>query len=284
MKKKLLISFSGGETSGFMLKWCLDNLSEEYEMIVVFANTGMEDEKTLEFVERCSLEFSIPIYWVESRCKDDFGVPYTEKGWSVRHKLVDFKTASRKGEPFEELISMLGIPSTNAPFCSFQLKKYAIEDFLSSIGWKDYWIAIGIRSDEGDRMNENFKKLKILYPLISLIPTTKNMVKDWWKQQPFRLEVEVGFGNCGMCWKKDVKTLCSNYKRRPEAFDWWQDMTDKYGYLNPRETDLLPPFNFYRKNLSPKDIKELSKLSEQQLDLFSEDNYLNGCGESCEAF
>lgn len=53
MRKKLLVSFSGGLTSAYMTKWILDNLSNQYEMIVVYANTGKEREETLQFVNEC---------------------------------------------------------------------------------------------------------------------------------------------------------------------------------------------------------------------------------------
>ncbi len=280
LKKKLLVSFSGGRTSAYMLWIIWMTWRGEYDIIVVFANTGKEAEETLQFVHRIEIEWDIPIIWVEA-------VPASEKGWSVTFKVVSFETASRKGEPFEAMISKLGIPTTGVPFCSDQLKGKAIKAVAKALKWpisghNKYYTAIGIRSDEVDRMNEHFRSKRILYPLIGPFPTTKQMIIDWWAAQPFDLTVEPGEGNCDGCWKKDLLTLCRTARRKPQVFDWWQEMTDKYGHHNPRNSKLKPPFNFYRGNLSPGDIIELSKLSDAEIRKMAKGQKLNGCSESCE--
>lgn len=284
MKPKILISFSGGRTSAYMLWWILNCWEErdKWDIVVVFANTGKEQEGTLEFVERCSKEFGVEIVWVEY-------VPVqSKKGgwWGVSHNVVDFKTASRNGEPFELMLSKLGIPSSSAPFCSYQLKRKVIESYLKNCGWKNYHKAIGIRADEIDRMNENFRKEKIIYFLIRHNPVDKQMVNDWWKMQHFNLNIDRDFGNCDGCWKKDMKRLVRIGEKKPETFDWWQGMTDKYGHIKNRKAQhkMKPPFNFYRGNMSPKDILVLSAFSKRQLKMVFEEEKLNGCSESCESF
>lgn len=58
MKNNLVISFSGGRTSAYMTKYLLDNYAEKYNFYVVFANTGQEHEKTLEFINNCDKHFN----------------------------------------------------------------------------------------------------------------------------------------------------------------------------------------------------------------------------------
>lgn len=246
-------------------------------MKVVFANTGKEDEKTLEFIQKCSDYFKIEIIWVEA-------IILNERGWSVGYREVDFNTASRNGEPFGAMIAKLGIPTTNAPFCSIQLKRKAIQAYLKNIGWKKYYTAIGIRIDEIDRVSKDYKKNRIIYPLVSLNPTRKEFILDFWKNNDFDLGVEEGFGNCDNCWKKPISNLVRNIRSHPETYHWWQEMTDKYGDYNPRNSKLKPPFNFFRGNLSPKDIFKLSKMPDDQISKYASKEKLDGCSETCEVF
>ena len=104
MKETLFVSFSGGRTSGYMCHWLLENKADEYELIFVFANTGLEHEKTLEFVHKCDKVFKLNLVWVEA-------VVNPVKGRGVTHRIVDYFSAARNGEPFEEVIKKYGIPN-----------------------------------------------------------------------------------------------------------------------------------------------------------------------------
>ena len=65
-KKTMFVSFSGGRTSGYMCHYLIQNKSDEYDFIFVFANTGLEHEKTLEFVDKCDKHFGLNLVWVEA--------------------------------------------------------------------------------------------------------------------------------------------------------------------------------------------------------------------------
>jgi len=90
------ISFSGGRTSAYMLWRVLQsNKGLPSDAKVLFCNTGKEEEATLQFVDRCSKEWDVPITWLEYRDPALF-------------EQVTFETAHRQGEPFEAVIRQRG--------------------------------------------------------------------------------------------------------------------------------------------------------------------------------
>lgn len=269
-KKKLLVSVSGGETSLFMAIWLWLHKQDEYEMIFVFANTGQENEETLIFLKKCAEYFGINIIWIEADVKDG-------KGNGTRFKLTDFENASRNGEPFEAVIKKYGIPNTSFLHCTRELKMNPIKAYAKSVWGKEkYYLAIGIRIDEFDRMNANKDKLRIIYPLIAkeMKPMTKPMINFWWKQQPFRLELKGYQGNCITCYKKSDKKLFQIAKENPKAFDFFDRMEQKYG--NGQQ--------IFRKNRTTKMLLEEAKNWNGTVKDDSENEPTLFDNESCEVF
>lgn len=293
MKKKLLISFSGGRTSAYMTKLLLDNYQNEYEMIIVFANTGKEREETFDFILECEKQFGFKTIWIEA-------VTNPIHGKGVTAKVVTYETASRNGEPFEASIAKHGIPSVKAPHCTRELKRYAIRNYAKSIGWKDYWTAIGYRVDEIDRVPPDHVKQKILMPLISYQHgITKNDVNKFWSQQNFDLKLKTYEGNCDLCYKKSFRKLMTLIKENPTMSDWWLEMENKYDQFVPAtKRNLKPPIHFFRLNKSTKDIIDMAKnkfdpakdesnfkREYRQTSLWGVSlDSSNGCNESCEVF
>ena len=86
-----VVSFSGGRTSGFMLRQILDAHGGQPDGLkICFQNTGLEHPATYDFVRECGERWGVEITWLEY-CLD------AEGGHSYR--IVDFDTASRDGSP-----------------------------------------------------------------------------------------------------------------------------------------------------------------------------------------
>lgn len=256
-RKKLLVSFSGGETSAFMAQWLLRHKENEFDMVFVFANTGEENEETLEFVEKCDKHFDLNVHWVET-------VVHGGQRKKSTHKVVDFDSASRKGEPFEDIISKYGIPNKSFPHCTRELKLNPITSFTQEyFGTNDYYTAIGIRIDEADRMNDKWKERKLIYPLIhsDMQPMTKPKINFFWKQQPFRLNLKGYQGNCKTCWKKSNKKLFTIAKENPSYFEFMNRMEKKYPRVGAefKKDPSCKDRVFFRGNKTAQDILEESK-------------------------
>lgn len=289
-KKNLLVSFSGGETSAFMAQWLWKNKQDQFNMVFVFANTGQENEETLKFVQKCEDNFGFPVVWVE-------GIYSKKLGVGAKSKVVDFKTADRKGKVFEEMISVYGIPNQANPQCTRELKGAVINHYARNVlKWKTYYTAIGIRADEADRINKHASKKKFIYPLISkqMIPMTKPKINFFWKMQSFNLGLKGYQGNCKWCWKKSLPKLQKIAYENPEAFDFPKKMEAKYGNFLPKQRiekwlsegkEIPKDITFFRNYLSAKDIVDTaynhkvfddSNYTGHQLDLIG--------GESCEVW
>ncbi len=245
-KTKLAVMFSGGRTSGYMSYWLINNMQHKYDMTFVFANTGQEHENTLKFVDQCDKAFGLNLNWIEAEVQ--------KKGKGTSYRIVDFDTASRNGRPFEDVVKKFGLPTTDFPHCTRELKiepfsKYAIDH----IG-DDFERALGIRIDEPRRLKRTGGRI---YPLADDKPMSKGDILLWWRQQEFDLELPEHLGNCTWCWKKSDRKLLTLAKNHPEILEFPKMLESKYSEVsNYHRKDKRFMFRGYK---TTDDLLEMSK-------------------------
>jgi 3'-phosphoadenosine 5'-phosphosulfate sulfotransferase (PAPS reductase)/FAD synthetase len=220
------ISFSGGRTSAYMLWRVLqsnDGLPDNAR--VLFANTGKEDEATLEFVETCSVRWDVPITWLEWRNAEEA---------KDRLQVVTFETASRNGEPFAALIKKKNyLPNPVTRFCTVDLKIKPFANYCRHhLGW-EYWDnMVGIRADEPRRVakiratpSDGVKGIHRLMPLADAGIARADILK-FWSEQDFDLKLPnhngvTYLGNCDLCFLKGASQISSLIAEKPERAIWW---------------------------------------------------------------
>lgn len=222
INEPVCISFSGGRTSAYMLHRILEaNHGIPEGSVVCFANTGKEEEATLKFVRDCEKNWNIPIVWLEYADNEE------------KFKVVNFETASRKGEPFELLIKQRKyLPNPVTRYCTAILKIRTMGRYLKSVGLADTvgeaeeisWM--GIRADEQRRSAKIKDKSRV--PLVSS-GITKLDVSDFWRKQSFDLGLPningiTYHGNCDLCFLKGANQTFRLIKEKPERATWWIKM------------------------------------------------------------
>jgi hypothetical protein len=286
-KPRLAISFSGGRSSAMMLWICLQKYESTHDIRITFANTGCEHEETLRFVDAVDRNFAGGrVVWIESVIGGD--------GVGPRAKAVDYKSASRNGEPFESAIQKHGVFNPATPNCTGRLKVEPMAAHLRSIGWaaRSYETAIGIRADEMDRKSKHANRDRFIYPLAD-DGITKLDVKRFMSQFDWDLKLPgEHYGNCVWCWKKSLRKLATVAKHNPEAFDFPARMEREYGHIHKGKGPQLKPRVFFRKHMTAPEIVQIAQLGKfkeytdeeyTQPGLFDEQwDVGGGCGESCE--
>jgi 3'-phosphoadenosine 5'-phosphosulfate sulfotransferase (PAPS reductase)/FAD synthetase len=243
------------------------------DAIVCFQNTGKEDEATLAFVHECETRWNVKIHWIEYRNND--------QGYAV----VDYETASRNGQPFEELIRKSNyLPSAVKRICTAQLKirpqaKYMRDlGIFGDIGYSviENMSWVGIRADEQRRAAKIADKSRI--PLWS-DGVTKETVGQFWRNQEFDLGLPNNngvtmHGNCDLCFLKPMAQIASLVAEKPSRAVWWAQMEEFAATTAKKPSDAV----FSRDRPS---YAAMLKFSADQKDMFdpNEETIACFCGD-----
>lgn len=221
------IAFSGGRSSAYMLHQILEaNGTLPDRVAVTFQNTGREMPETLDFVREVGERWGVNVVWLEYRMSNP------------RFVIVDHSTASRNGEPFEDLVRVRKfLPNQQARFCTVELKIRTAKRYLMSIGWEHWSNACGLRADEQRRLNKPAPRDRwTVWTPMADAGVGKLDVMRFWQAQPFDLRLpnvngKTHLGNCDGCFLKAEATLAHLAKEYPERHAWWERMEDLAGSL-----------------------------------------------------
>ena len=248
----VICSFSGGRSSAMMACDLPDALH-------IFCNTGLEHPATYDFFRDCDEAWGLDVVWLEYSGKKSY-------------KIVDYDSAARNGEPFEQLITdRKFLPNMVARFCTSELKVLTIHRYLKDEKIDEYDMAVGIRGDEPRRlarMRADEKKENYLYPISW---ASEKDVHDFWQKQGFDLKLPDAAvnlqSNCVLCFLKGGKikaSIIANDETGTVA-DWWIGQEKKIG---GRFRSDQPSY------------AEMKIIARDQTDLFgSDDSFSCFCGD-----
>ena len=285
-KPTLFISFSGGATSAYMTDLLIANYSHKYTFVILFANTGQEHPKTLEFIRRCDERWGGVVIWLEA-------VVNPEKGKGTRHRVVSFETCTRiedtsDSAPFVQVVKKYGLPGPGTPqICTRELKGAVMSSYRRTFE-AEYKIkcfnAIGIRNDETHRVMDEAKKKKfrVVYPLVDWFSSSKQDVHAHWDKQDFKLGLEEHLGNCVSCWKKTKSKHIKLIKSNPEYYNLFRILEKEHADTNNQPG--YAPRRFFRGNRTVDDMFALADIIPiENISSIDDSDELNECGESCDA-
>jgi 3'-phosphoadenosine 5'-phosphosulfate sulfotransferase (PAPS reductase)/FAD synthetase len=197
-----VISFSGGRTSGYMLRRILD-VGLRADVHIVFADTGKERDETYTFVRACSAQWGVPIVWVH-----------------------------RPGYFTQLITDRKFLPNPVMRFCTQELKLRPMRDYMLSRGYEHWTNVVGIRADEQRRVATlraaDQDRWDIALPLADA-GVTKPDVMAFWNVQPFDLDLRSHEGNCDLCFLKGSDKVRNIVRDRPDLAQWWIDQEARIG-------------------------------------------------------
>lgn len=205
MGKQVVISFSGGRTSAYLV-WLTKHLGMNAKYI--FMDTGAEHPKTYEFVMNVVKHFGIDLVCLRVDINPELG-----KGNG--YKVVSIDEIGPDLSPWRGMMQKYGVPYYGGAFCTDRMKLVPFKKYCDdAFGKGNYETWLGIRADEPNRLTQ---KAGIRY-LAEISDFEKQDVLDWWGQQTFDLNLDEWLGNCVFCMKKSDIKLAAAQRDEPGMY------------------------------------------------------------------
>ena len=142
-------------------------------------------------------------------------------GVGVKWQEIPIEQCKPDLECFREVFSKYSTPyMPSGAFCNPMLKTYPYNKYVKAHYGKDFVSFLGIRADEPKRLKA---RPDAMY-LADLSDWGKPQILDWWKEQPFDLDIPPHSGNCVFCIKKTPKQVGEAAYHNPELAAQWQAM------------------------------------------------------------
>lgn len=200
---KQVVSFSGGRSSA-LLVYLMKN--EHPETDFIFMDTGAEHPKTYEFIKNMVKHWGIQLTCLRV-------VVNPELGQGNSYRVITLDELKPDLQPFRDVCYKYGTPYVHGAFCTRTMKFEPFTRYCNeTYGNGNYITWLGIRADEPRRL----KPKKGYKYLADLSDFDKQDVLNWWKTQPFDLDLPEHLGNCVFCIKKSINKIALATRDEPK--------------------------------------------------------------------
>ena len=156
---------------------------------------------------------------------------------------VTYETASRNGEPFDNLIDLAGLPNRQYRICTAEMKIRVIKKEMLRLGYRRWDVVLGLRADELDRVARKRNKPPERWEHVMPLAEAGVVVDDvdaYWRAAPFDLQLESHEGNCDVCHLKSTAKRIRIARERPDLIPWWANSERRTGDVFVRNA---PPYH-----------------------------------------